>query len=87
MSVHLPTKPITRRKHGTRGSARSVHAPAPASAPEPVQPPVATVELQRERRSGGPEDHALYRCQCGFLFQADVSTSVDCPHCGDEQAW
>jgi hypothetical protein len=24
---------------------------------------------------------------CGFAFTAAVSTSVDCPHCGTEQAW
>ena len=32
-------------------------------------------------------DHALYTCVCGFVFEAPVSTSVDCPHCGDTQAW
>jgi hypothetical protein len=29
----------------------------------------------------------MYACRCGFVFQALVSTSVDCPHCGDSQAW
>jgi hypothetical protein len=29
----------------------------------------------------------MYTCRCGFAFQALVSTSVDCPHCGDSQAW
>jgi predicted Zn-ribbon and HTH transcriptional regulator len=24
---------------------------------------------------------------CGFAFKAKVTTSVDCPHCGTEQAW
>jgi predicted Zn-ribbon and HTH transcriptional regulator len=24
---------------------------------------------------------------CGFQFQAPVSTSVTCPHCGSPQAW
>ena len=32
-------------------------------------------------------DQAEYTCQCGFVFHATVSTSVDCPHCGDIQAW
>jgi hypothetical protein len=24
---------------------------------------------------------------CGYAFKAKVTTSVDCPHCGIEQAW
>lgn len=41
----------------------------------------------RVRAAGGPQDRALYRCGCGYAFQADVSASVGCPHCGDAQAW
>ncbi len=44
-------------------------------------------EVRAARRAGGPEDRALYSCMCGYAFQAAVSTSVDCPHCGTEQAW
>jgi hypothetical protein len=43
--------------------------------------------LARAKRSGGPEDHALYSCHCGYAFKAEVSTSVGCPHCGSSQAW
>jgi hypothetical protein len=43
--------------------------------------------LARAKRSGGPEDRALYNCGCGFAFKAEVSTSVGCPHCGTSQAW
>lgn len=39
------------------------------------------------RRAGGPQDHALYNCGCGYVFTAAVSTSVGCPHCGTNQAW
>ena len=39
------------------------------------------------RRGSGPEDRALYSCMCGYAFTASVSTTVDCPHCGTEQAW
>jgi hypothetical protein len=39
------------------------------------------------RDAGGPDDRACYSCGCGFLFQASVSTSVDCPHCDTVQAW
>jgi len=56
-------------------------AAAPASEAEPP-PPEA-----RERSAGGPEDRALYRCQCGYVFEASVSANVGCPHCGDTQAW
>jgi hypothetical protein len=46
-----------------------------------------TVPQARERDAGGPEDRAAYRCSCGFLFEAPVSTTVGCPHCGGTQAW
>jgi predicted RNA-binding Zn-ribbon protein involved in translation (DUF1610 family) len=42
---------------------------------------------RRRREAGATEDHAVYTCQCGFVFEALVSTSVDCPHCGGSQAW
>ena len=32
-------------------------------------------------------DQAVYTCQCGYVFEAPVSTSVGCPHCGGTQAW
>lgn len=47
-----------------------------------------TTAAQRRRREAGvSQDKAVYTCSCGFVFQALVSTSVDCPHCGDAQAW
>jgi rubredoxin len=36
---------------------------------------------------GSPQDTATYHCNCGYVFEADVSTSVGCPHCGTGQAW
>jgi hypothetical protein len=42
---------------------------------------------RRWRDSGGPEDRAQYSCECGFVWEAEVSTSVTCPHCGASQAW
>ena len=42
---------------------------------------------RRHRASVAPEDIAHYACCCGFQFQAAVSTSVCCPHCGTGQAW
>jgi hypothetical protein len=32
-------------------------------------------------------DVALYSCSCGLVFEAPVSTSVGCPHCGVHLAW
>jgi hypothetical protein len=54
--------------------------------PEPRRVGVLVL-LARAKRSGGPEDRALYSCECGYVFEADVSTSVGCPHCGTKQAW
>jgi hypothetical protein len=47
----------------------------------------AETPSHRERDAGGPEDRALYHCHCGFVFEANVSTSVGCPQCGSAQAW
>jgi hypothetical protein len=54
-----------------------------------IEPPRSTVlqTLARAKRSGGPEDRALYSCSCGYAFKAEVSTDVGCPHCGTSQAW
>jgi hypothetical protein len=57
--------------------------PSPtASSPAPIDTPERLA-----RASGGPQDHALYQCSCGYVFDANVSTSVHCPHCGHTQAW
>ena len=48
--------------------------------------PATTVET-RVREAGGPEDSAHYTCSCGMVFQASVSASVACPHCGLHQDW
>jgi hypothetical protein len=57
---------------------------------EPAAEPAPEPHLQAERRhraSVAPEDLAHYGCSCGYQFQAPVSTSVVCPHCGTSQAW
>ncbi|HWF25877.1 MAG TPA: hypothetical protein VG275_10540 [Solirubrobacteraceae bacterium] len=41
----------------------------------------------RQRHGGPSQDRALYTCSCGYVFEAQVSTSVGCPHCGGTQAW
>jgi hypothetical protein len=45
------------------------------------------VAAHKVREAGGPIDQASYVCLCGFAFAAAVSTSVQCPHCGEPQAW
>jgi hypothetical protein len=62
----------------------------PTKRAEPAPPPAPELDLSDERRareSGGPEDRAMYTCMCGYVFEAKVSTSVACPHCGAGQAW
>ena len=55
---------------------------------EPTPARMAREPGQRSHRLGGSsQDRALYSCGCGYAFDALVSTSVDCPHCGDRQAW
>jgi hypothetical protein len=53
--------------------------PAPKDTPD--------FALIRAQEAGGPLDEASYACQCGYLFEASVSTTVTCPHCGASQAW
>jgi hypothetical protein len=65
------------RSVSRRPARRSAQRPAPAS----------SYTQARAKRSGGPEDRALYSCGCGYAFKASVSTSVGCPQCGQTQAW
>ncbi|HWH95539.1 MAG TPA: hypothetical protein VNT03_16890 [Baekduia sp.] len=61
-------------------------AEEPETAPQPRIPDEHVAE-RRHRASVTPEDTAHYSCSCGYQFQASVSTSVSCPHCGTAQAW
>ena len=69
----------------TRLPKRRSPRPTTRAATAPLTPEAA--ETRDARRGGGPEDQALYSCMCGYAFKATVTTSVDCPHCGIEQAW
>ncbi|MGH2853425.1 MAG: hypothetical protein ACRDLF_04445 [Solirubrobacteraceae bacterium] len=90
--------PIGERRHAyrTRRGRRATPAPeyeaavhAPGS--DPREPDTTAQEpdgaAERVREAGGPTDQASYACQCGLLFAAAVSTTVECPHCGTSQAW
>jgi rubrerythrin len=82
-SLLHPISAERRRARRIRGEHRSA-----AQAQEPsVAPPRPDVAAQRVRESGGPTDLACYACQCGYVFAAPVSTTVECPNCGTPQAW
>jgi hypothetical protein len=75
MRPRLPHKLPTRRSivRRERRGAEPLVVPDPA--------------VVRVRRAGGPIDEASYTCECGYVFQAPVSTTVACPHCAAQQPW
>lgn len=77
-----PQRSTLRPRLGRRAVWRAAAADA-----QPAPPQASPSPQARERAAGGPEDLAAYRCTCGYLFEAPVSTTVGCPHCGDTQAW
>jgi hypothetical protein len=78
--LHLPGERHSHRRRRAHATSVSV------SVAEPVAH-MHDPDLQRVREAGGPLDHASYACACGYVFDAAVSTSVGCPHCGCAQAW
>ena len=78
-----------RTRHRSRIRPRLARAASRAASPSrPGPEPTRTAPAPfRERDAGGPEDRAVYQCPCGCVFEASVSTTVGCPHCGDAQAW
>ena len=98
MRVRINRKNDTRHRGGPsrRGAVLRREAPVteevaePEAESEPVAAGGQEDDLYDERRlraSGGPNDRAQYTCGCGFVWEADVSASVACPHCGTSQAW
>ncbi len=83
MRTGLP-KTLTERRHARRHRSR----PAAPRAHEHAAPLAgAPSALARTREAGGPIDCASYNCQCGYVFVAQVSTTVTCPHCQTGQVW
>ncbi|HEY7952104.1 MAG TPA: hypothetical protein VID70_03895, partial [Solirubrobacteraceae bacterium] len=78
MRPSLP-HPLAERRHARRSSrVRQIgRARTPHRAAEPA---VADPAVLRVREAGGPVDRACYGCECGYLFVAAVSTTVQCPH-------
>lgn len=77
-----PHRLRTRPRLGRR--VVQVEGPVDLGPREQPQPPAPQA---RERAAGGPQDLAAYTCTCGCVFEAPVSTTVACPHCGGSQAW
>jgi hypothetical protein len=69
----------TRQRQTSRRRERRIHRDPRAARPAPESTAVPA--------STGIQDNALYACDCGHAFSAGVSTSVDCPRCGADQAW
>jgi rubrerythrin len=76
------TQTFRRRTERLRQTPRRAAA-QPAAEPSPAMP----VSQVRARRGSGPEDRALYGCECGFAWTGEVTASPSCPHCGQPQAW
>lgn len=68
-----------------RARPKPAPAPRPAAAARPRHHHGAADA--RSRRVAGPEDRALYHCECGFHWTGEVTASPGCPHCGTPQAW
>jgi hypothetical protein len=84
------------RKAGNPGSRpaadpeqRSPEAPAERRGDGGQGPPACSSDpaTERIRKAGGPIDRAFYSCGCGYVFVAEVSTTVKCPYCQAGQAW
>jgi rubrerythrin len=93
MRVKTNRQSETRHRGGSsrRGSLLRREAPATEVAEPEAEPAEGgeddLFDERRLRASGGPNDRAQYTCGCGFVWEADVSASVACPHCGASQAW
>ncbi len=79
-------RPSLLNPRGQRRPSRRQHQRRATSAGEPAAR-ASDPAVERVRQAGGPMDQASYACACGCLFSASVSTSVNCPHCGADQAW
>jgi hypothetical protein len=76
-----------RRHRDERPGRVAGRSAGPSTALQPTAAAPQAVPARRQRTAGMTQDSALYTCQCGFVFEASVSTSVGCPHCGGTQAW
>ena len=95
MRVRINRKNETRHRGGPSRRGSLLRREAPATEVAEPEAEIAgdgegeddLFDERRLRASGGPNDRAQYTCGCGFVWEADVSASVACPHCGTSQAW
>ncbi|HTU78846.1 MAG TPA: hypothetical protein VMF09_08825 [Solirubrobacteraceae bacterium] len=80
-------RPRGEPRHSRRRSRRRAAASGDPTIRRGAAHGACDPDVQRVREAGGPLDRASYACACGYLFDASVSTSVVCPHCGADQAW
>jgi hypothetical protein len=85
MRPSLPHQLAERRQSRRHGRGARLRRAGTAYRTADAGTPDAAVA--RVREAGGPLDRASYGCHCGYLFVAEVSTTVRCPHCGAGQAW
>jgi hypothetical protein len=81
-----------RLRRASDAGARTDSAPrrgaaSPDSVPDAPAGSSAAVGASSVPEADPSLDSAVYSCSCGYVFEAQVSTSVDCPHCGASQAW
>jgi rubrerythrin len=72
--MHLTSSLTLPRRRARRGPTRRAAVAVSAT-------------RERNQRANVSQDAALYTCSCGYIFKAEVTTSVGCPHCGTDQAW
>ena len=85
MRVSLPRSPRLAALTRSHSAGNGTHARVRPAPPDAASG--SDADQVRARASGGPEDTALYSCECGCAFQARVSASVSCPRCRTPQAW
>jgi hypothetical protein len=76
-----------RRRRRQQGATTAHERPLPEAPAVESPGPRPRGPEARERQAGGTQDQALFVCRCGSAFQAPVTASVRCPHCGESQAW
>jgi hypothetical protein len=87
MSMIVRSKPSRRSLRGRRSGREAEYIAANGPAAVDLADRVSQITPRGRREGGHSQDRALYTCGCGFAFDALVSTSVGCPHCGSTQAW
>ena len=78
----------TWQRRGRRADHSGEHS-GPSGEPSGAElpPELRDPSRSRSRQAGPSQDTAVYNCECGYVFEEHVSTTVGCPHCGQAQAW